>query len=177
MIYFIRHGLSEANVRHVFAGQGDDSPLVEEGFAQARDAGKRILGMNLAIQRIISSPLIRTRQTAATVADVIGFTQDQIVYDDRIIEYDMGELTGTPHHAVTSLELVAAKGAEDPIAFRDRVVACVKEYDAMPGATLFICHGGVGKLLETLKEGKEPKFFYDVEIWPNASLTLIDWIK
>ncbi len=31
MIYFVRHGLSEANVKKVFPGQKDDSPLVEEG--------------------------------------------------------------------------------------------------------------------------------------------------
>ncbi len=29
MIYFIRHGESEANLKHVFAGQKDDSPLTE----------------------------------------------------------------------------------------------------------------------------------------------------
>jgi probable phosphoglycerate mutase len=177
MIYFIRHGLSEANVKHVFAGQGDDSPLVEEGFAQARVAGRHVLEQGLNVRRIVSSPLIRTRQTATEVAAVIGFNEEQIVYDARIIEYDMGVLTGTPHHAVTSLELVAAEGAEDPEAFRDRVVACVKQYNQLPGDTLFICHGGVGKLLETLKEGKEPKFFYDVPIWPNASVILIDWIR
>jgi len=36
MIYFVRHGLSEANVKKVFAGQKDDTPLVDEGREQAK---------------------------------------------------------------------------------------------------------------------------------------------
>ena len=36
MIYFVRHGLSEANVKRVFAGQKDNSPLVDEGRKQAK---------------------------------------------------------------------------------------------------------------------------------------------
>ena len=36
MIYFIRHGESEANVRKVFAGQKDDTPITEEGKQQAK---------------------------------------------------------------------------------------------------------------------------------------------
>lgn len=35
MIYFIRHGESEANLKHVFAGQKDNSLLTEKGKEQA----------------------------------------------------------------------------------------------------------------------------------------------
>jgi broad specificity phosphatase PhoE len=42
MIYFVRHGLSEANVKRVFAGQKDDSLLVQEGREQAKNTAKKI---------------------------------------------------------------------------------------------------------------------------------------
>lgn len=40
MIYFIRHGESEANERKVFAGQKDDSILTEKGREQAKATAK-----------------------------------------------------------------------------------------------------------------------------------------
>jgi probable phosphoglycerate mutase len=177
MIYFIRHGLSQANVNNTFAGQKDDSELVEQGIEQAKATGRTILGMNLDIQRIICSPLKRTKRTAQEIAKIIGFDINNLVYDNRLIEYDMGVLTGTPHHDVDSQALISAEGAENSNSFRDRVIACVREYINQPGDTLFISHGGVGRMLETIKESKDPRSFYDTQIWPNASVTKIDWIK
>lgn len=177
MIYFVRHGLSEANVKGIFAGQKDDSALVDKGIEQAQQAGEKIAQLNLNIQRIVSSTLKRAEQTAKEIADIIGFEKNKIIYDDRITEYDMGILTGTPHHEVDSLGLISAQGAENPNIFRDRIIACVKEYKDKTGNTLFVSHGGVGRMLETIKQGKNPELFYDTPIWPNASVTLIDWVK
>ncbi len=177
MIYLIRHGLSEANVKGVFAGQKDDSVLVEQGIEEARGAGKKVLEMKLNVQRIVSSPSRRTKRTGGEVAEVIGFDKSKIIYDARIIEYDMGVLTGTPHHRVDSLTLISAEGAENVFDFRDRILGCVRDYIVLPGDTLFISHGGVGRMLETIKEGKEPELFYDTPLWANASITPIDWIQ
>jgi broad specificity phosphatase PhoE len=72
MIYFIRHGESEANLRHVFAGQKDNSALTDKGREQARLEGEKIKSLNLSISKIISSPLIRAHDTAKIVAGIIG---------------------------------------------------------------------------------------------------------
>ncbi len=116
MIYFIRHGESEANLREVFAGQKDDSALTEKGREQAREAGNKIKSLGLNIDIIVSSPLIRAFDTAKIVAQIIGYSKE-IVIDGRITEYDMGILTGTPGHQITSKALVSAENAEDPEAF------------------------------------------------------------
>ena len=47
MIYFVRHGESEANVKGMFAGQRDDSPITQTGEQQARDTAKKILEENI----------------------------------------------------------------------------------------------------------------------------------
>ncbi len=49
MIYLIRHGESEANLRKVFAGQKDDSLLTDEGRSQARATAQKIKKEGLKI--------------------------------------------------------------------------------------------------------------------------------
>lgn len=87
MIYFVRHGLSEANAKRVFAGQKDDSPLVEEGRKQAKETGKKILEEGIKIDKIISSPLARAYETAQIIAKELGFN----IYDKEI--YSNGSIT------------------------------------------------------------------------------------
>lgn len=62
-IYFVRHGETAANVRN--HAQGPDSELNETGFAQAAKIAARVA--NLGVKLIISSDLIRARQTTETI--------------------------------------------------------------------------------------------------------------
>ena len=177
MIYFVRHGLSEANVKKVFAGQKDDSPLVEEGRQQAKETGQKIIKEGIKIDKIVSPPSIRALETAQIVASVLGFNNEDIVIDNRINEYDMGSLSGTPWHTISSLMLINAENSENIISFKDRIMECILELNKFEENILLVSHGGVGRMLETLKENKDPSLFYDTSIWDNASITKIDWIK
>lgn len=154
MIYFIRHGESEANVRHVFAGQKDDSVLTEKGKEQALATAKEIKKENLKIDKIISSPLKRALKTAEIIAIELGFDISKIVVDNHITEYDMGSFTGTKAGKISSLILTTAKGAEDPQLFCDRVCSYIKKLSESPENILIVSHAGVGRILETIKEGK-----------------------
>lgn len=98
MIYFIRHGESEANVKKVFAGQKEDSLLTDEGREQAKITAKEIIKEGLKIDKIYSSPLKRASETAKIIAEELGFDASEIIIEERVIEYDMGSLTGTPWH-------------------------------------------------------------------------------
>lgn len=82
--YFLRHGQSEANLKGLFAGQREDSPLTAKDFEQAKAAAEEL--KLLHIDRIISSPLQRTRQTAEIVAKIIGFDIGNIEFDERILD-------------------------------------------------------------------------------------------
>ncbi len=177
MIYFVRHGESEANERGVFAGQKEDSVLTEKGREQARSTAQAIKDKNITVDRIICSPLKRTRETAAIVVEEIAFPADQVVFDERITEYDMGSLTGTPIQSISSQALIAAQGAEDIIQFRDRVYACMKELSNSSENILIISSAGVGRILETIKQDMDPNLFYDLPAYPNASVHIIYWIK
>ena len=65
-LYLIRHGLAEER------GEAwpDDAkrPLTEEGIARLRKATRGLARLGVAFDVILSSPLVRTRQTADIVA-------------------------------------------------------------------------------------------------------------
>lgn len=176
MIYFVRHGETESNVRGVFAGQKDDSILTEKGKEQAKATGQAVKVNVSKIDRMICSPLKRTRATAEIIANEIGFDSSKIEIDARIIEHDTGSMTGTPFAGVSSIALTTAEGAEDSEKFRDRIYAFMKEMSVLPETILVVSHGAVGRMLETIKKNGDTKLIYDIPVWDNASVTKIDWI-
>jgi broad specificity phosphatase PhoE len=174
-LYFLRHGQSEANVKRVFAGQKENSPLTELGKQQAEVAANDL--KNAGITKIVSSNLIRAKQTAEIVASELGVSN--ITIDSRIAEYDMGVLTGTPNQTITSLELVSAKDAEDPTAFKSRVLEALRQYSKDEGIVLLVSHAGVGRMIEALRTDIEPADFYDIAPYPNAQAVKLDldWLE
>lgn len=176
MIYFIRHGESEANVKHVFAGQSDNSLLTEKGREQARLEGLKIKELGFNIGKIISSPLIRAHDTAKIVAEIIGYDK-KVEIDPRITEYDMGTMTGTPTHEISSRMMAAAEEAEDTNAFYNRVRSFLDEYKDSEENILMVCHAGVGRMVETIKEKRDPILFYDIPAYSNAAVIKLDWLN
>jgi len=65
-LYFVRHGLAEER------GDAwpDDTkrPLTEEGMSRLRKAVKGLAGMGVSIDVVLTSPLVRARQTADILA-------------------------------------------------------------------------------------------------------------
>lgn len=72
-IYLARHGHREDMATenwHKTAARPSDPGLSELGFTQARELAQRL--KDCAIDRIFTSPFLRTVQTAAAVAEVVG---------------------------------------------------------------------------------------------------------
>ena len=176
-LYFLRHGESQANVKRVFAGQKDDTPLTDLGIKQAKEAGNEL--KNTEINKIISSRLKRAFDTSIEVAKSIELDESSIITDDRILEYDMGELTGTPIRKLSSRELTTAQGAEDPTEFRNRIINFLNEYKNSKENILIVSHAGVGRAIEAAKQNLNPSDFYNLPPYPNAhALKLnLDWLK
>jgi broad specificity phosphatase PhoE len=174
MIYFVRHGLSEANVKQIFPSRKDNCSLVDKGRKQAQETAKKIKDEGIEIHKIVSSPSLRARETAEIIAKELGFDISDIIIDERINEYDVGSLSGTPWQALSSVVLINAKDAEDPKDFQERVYSCVKELAQFPENILLVSHGGVGRMLDTIRDGTPAELFYDKEIYPNGSITKID---
>ena len=82
MLYLVRHGRTEANAGGRLQGRLD-LPIDEVGRAQAA----AITSLIPTVDRLVSSPSLRARQTAA----VLGVAAE---LDERWLEMDYGDLDG-----------------------------------------------------------------------------------
>jgi phosphohistidine phosphatase len=62
-LYIIRH--ADAGDREQWRGDDTDRPLSDLGHRQARALGEAFRERKLAVEAVLSSPLVRTRETAA----------------------------------------------------------------------------------------------------------------
>ena len=84
MLILVRHGQTAVNAEGRLQGR-IDAPLTETGYAQAAACARALP----AGAEVITSPLLRARQTAETIAP-----DRPIEVDDRWIELDYGEWDG-----------------------------------------------------------------------------------
>ena len=87
--YFLRHGESEGNSAGVIQGR-EDHRLVPRGREQALEAAGWLADRE--IQRILSSPLARARETADIVAAELGC--GEVTALAELTELDTGVFTG-----------------------------------------------------------------------------------
>ncbi|HVC35875.1 MAG TPA: histidine phosphatase family protein [Candidatus Dormibacteraeota bacterium] len=176
-IYFLRHGESEANVKGVFDGQGLNSELTILGGKQAEQAAQELTSID--IKDIYSSPLKRTRKTAEIVSDRIGFPLNQIKFDDRLMEHDVGRLSGLPYDTDEYLKAKLIGDAENNIKFQKRILSFLHDHKDDKYNMLMVSHGGVGSMIEASRRGLDVSEFYEVVSYPNAHIVPIDldWLK
>ena len=89
-VYFVRHGESEGNAGNI---RGHAShPLTEKGHQQSQLIAERC--SKLPIEYIISSTMVRARETGDTIAEKLGITPE---YSDLFIEAQApSEFRGKP---------------------------------------------------------------------------------
>lgn len=84
--YFVmRHGETECNVRgEVSSTVNNEDNLTEKGIEQVKKLAHELKNKN--IDFIITSPFVRTRETAELLAEDLGLNTEKIIYDDRLHE-------------------------------------------------------------------------------------------
>lgn len=65
-VYFLRHG--EAGDRDTWAGPDEERPLTDAGGAQMRKVARGLRALKPRVGEVLTSPLVRARQTAEIVA-------------------------------------------------------------------------------------------------------------
>lgn len=81
----IRHGESEANVRSIITNDLNGYPLTENGRKQVEFTARQIGGLH--IDRILTSPIQRARETAEIIARSLG---KDVTINSGITESDLG---------------------------------------------------------------------------------------
>lgn len=95
-LLLVRHGESTANAAGLFTGILDVG-LTELGFAEARAAAHLIEAAHFRVDVVYISELVRTRQTAETILNVLN-SDPQLWSDWRLNERNYGALTGRSKH-------------------------------------------------------------------------------
>jgi broad specificity phosphatase PhoE len=86
-LYFVRHGQSEANTRHIISNRASPFALTSLGLEQAHALARSL--SDVPVMAIFSSPIRRARETAEILA--ASFNQTYQV-TEALREYDCGVL-------------------------------------------------------------------------------------
>ncbi|MEJ7933284.1 histidine phosphatase family protein [Sphingobium sp. AN558] len=116
-VFVIRHGNtfeSSASARRI--GAGTDIPLVASGRVQADRLGKWFAAEGLTVRRLLSSPLLRARETADRIGAAIGHSIDGAM--SWLNEIDHG-----PDEGRSEAETLARLGPQALIAWDEKGIA------------------------------------------------------
>ena len=89
VVLLVRHGQTPTTGK-LLPGRAGGLHLSETGQAQAKAVGERLAGVK-KIEAIYASPLERTRETAAAIADAVGV---KVKVEKGLLEVDIGDWTG-----------------------------------------------------------------------------------
>lgn len=97
-LILVRHATTAASAAGRNLGKRSDLPLSDAGVVLAEDLG-RTLAAELAElphdeMRLVSSPALRCRQTAAAIAAALGLADDPVEIEPGLIEMDYGSWDG-----------------------------------------------------------------------------------
>lgn len=149
-IYVARHGETDWNAENRICGR-TDLPLNGNGLEQAEALAENALGRGIEV--IVSSPMLRARQTAAAVGEALGLP---VEIDGRLIEQDYGSFEGTSRFGQEFLQnkrqfAVRYPGGESHMRVAHRVYGLLDDVrEKYAGKTvLLVCHGGVARVIRS----------------------------
>lgn len=173
-LYYARHGESYVNIKDVFAtrpGTPNDLGLTELGKKQALKGGESALDQGLMFDKILCSPLTRTRETADVIASTIGYDKSKIDYWDELLELQFGELEGTSWNAFwetgkTYADLPKYAEAETIEMMQERALRAFEKIKELPDETiLLVSHSAYGR---AMKRAIESRPFTDEFLGKNS---------
>lgn len=180
-IYIVRHGQDDDSVR----GGWSNVPLTDLGVKQSVDLANEIFS-NLDVYNIgmiISSDIIRAKQTAAIIADRLGLSVES---NPEFREVNNGDLAGLDNHIAEDKypNLYWRKldweehypNGESPKEFYERInnawsdlKKSLIDYDKN---TLLVTHGGVINIIKCITDGTEYSNKQKYQGVPSAKIAM-----
>ncbi|TSC70503.1 MAG: isoleucyl-tRNA synthetase [Parcubacteria group bacterium Gr01-1014_46] len=91
--FIVRHGEGEHNIANILSSKKDDNfHLTEKGKKQVVEAIELL--KEKGITKIISSPFVRTTETAKMILDGLSLDKSKLTFDERLSEHNLGVLSG-----------------------------------------------------------------------------------
>lgn len=157
-LYFIRHGQSVLNVQGKLAGR-TETPLTDEGRAQAKATGKLMKSKGIKVDFIAASPLSRAHETAQIVAKEIGYDPEKIHINQLLAERHYGELEGKPWAPDLNLDGFSDVEMDDALVARAHLALnWLKSIDA--DNVLIVSHGAFGRAIRSITLADFPMHHY-----------------
>jgi glucosyl-3-phosphoglycerate phosphatase len=143
LVYLARHGQTPLNESGVLRGLADP-PLDEAGRDQAQRLGAALGPRGL--RAVVSSPLLRARQTAQPVAERAGL---EVATDQCLVDRDYGPWTGVSRDAVVAQwgSVDRAPGVEPRSAVAGRAVKGLSDIArrCLGGCVTVVSHDAVNR--------------------------------
>jgi 2,3-bisphosphoglycerate-dependent phosphoglycerate mutase len=93
LLVLVRHGQSAWNLTNLFTGWRDVD-LTDQGIAEAKAAGRKLLGQNIRFDVGFTSALKRAQRTLDLMLEEMGQTNVPVFKDAALNERDYGDLSG-----------------------------------------------------------------------------------
>ena len=156
ILYFVRHGESEANVQHVISNRESTFALTERGREQAQNLAEQL--SDIPFTAIFSSPILRARETAEILSRSFHLpyqvTEALREYDCGILEEQSDEESWRSHRGFYEDWTVRhnysnkPEGGECFTEIRERFVPFIESFKREgDDHILLIGHGGLFHLM------------------------------
>lgn len=181
-VYLVRHGESVRNRDRIIQGPRIDAELSERGHLQAVHAASALASVPISV--VYSSPLLRARQTASTVASHHGHEELSVQVVPELYEMDYGAFAGRTYDDVRDeiaqvldawrmgFTDVPFPGGESPVLAQHRVRPFVRrlQEQAAREDVAVVAHGRINRVLVATMTGSG---LQTLEDYPqsNASIT------
>lgn len=166
-IYLVRHAITDHNQNAYFQGVSD-IPLNEDGHEQAQYLKERFLKEGIVLDKIITSNLVRTQETAAPLAEALQIKME-VVADFR--EVNGGKFEGQAHVTnslnypqvmdciMTKPYYTAFPEGESGEEVYRRAVAAIEKVakDNLGKKVMIVAHGFVLQMLRPYLFGENPE--------------------
>ncbi len=148
--YFIRHGETVWNVENKICG-ATDIELTQRGHEQAIETGKKLLEQGVKADIILTSPLIRAKETARHISEITGIPME---VEDRLIEQNFGIYESTPRDGVEFHEAkknMASrfKTGESMLHVAQRIYNLIDDIRNNDREVILVAHNGIARIVES----------------------------
>lgn len=160
----IRHGESESNIKGLMSEDVEGYPLTETGIRQVEHAASELKKIN--VDRIISSPVLRARQTAGIIASALNL---KVELDEGIRESGHGPYNNK-HSNLVPYGKRENLGMESFDKIKERTMESLKNYE---GVNVFVSHALPIKAVVSDILSLDEEESRGIKL-SNASITIID---
>lgn len=188
-IFFARHGQTRANELKYLQTQRINNPLTDIGKTQAQKLGNRLKEEN--VKTIISSPAIRTLETAHIIRDTLKLSEMALLVHTDLLEINGGDLEGLYYDEITikysdifnswfgpspekriNAEFPGGESFSQVVTRGQKVTNYILGLYS-PGKILVVGHGSMNNVIISLILELKPEEFFGAVYFDNCGLAKI----